>query len=143
MAVPVLVHLALIHGRTGARVPSQLPPLTKPVRSRAEGKVCPPGVLADADRSAYLSGRSLLRVSPAGVLVSLRRRFTCGSCLYPAVTAVAFYSRTNNDAHRCRLRVGREAARVGSAPHANWQSGSNLAETRVVVLAARWRRSEM
>lgn len=89
--------------------------------------MCPPGVFADADRSAYLSGRSLLRVSPAGVLVSLRRRFTCGSCLYPAVTAVAFYSRTNNDAHRCRLRVGREAARTPTGRvEATWQKRASL-----------------
>lgn len=39
--MPVLVHLALIRGRTGARVPSQLPPRTKPVRSRAEGESVP------------------------------------------------------------------------------------------------------
>lgn len=126
MAVEVMIHLALIHGRTGARVPAQLPPRTKPVKSRAKGK-CARLPSSPTPTGALTSPAARCSRFPGLCPCFAAAPFTCGICLYPAVTAVAFYSRMNNDAHRYRLRVGREVARLGSAPHANYESGSNLA----------------
>lgn len=131
-----MIHLALIHGRTGARVPSQLLPPTKPVRSRAKGKCArlpssPTPTVVLTSPAARCSRFSGLR--PCFATASL----TCGICLYPAATAVAFYSRINNDAHRCgsACRFGKWlvlAARCTPTTRveATWQ-------TRLVVLPAR------
>lgn len=140
MAVQVRIHLALIHARTGAREPSPLLPRTKPVQSRAEGKVFPPAVLTDADRSAYLSGRSLLLVPGF-----------C-PCFSPAPFYVWILSLSRSDGC-CILQPneegrapGKAACGSGSGPPrlrcarqlAEWKQ---LGKGRLVVLAARWRRS--
>lgn len=118
MAVKLMILLSFIHDRTSARAPPKLPlPHTKHVKKKKKEEKnesqrgdCFPPTLTGCERLPPRPlARSLARCSgpPAFVLVSLRRCFTCECCLYPAKTAVAFYSKRNGSVRRWRLCAAR------------------------------------
>lgn len=128
-----MIHRDPSRGRTGARVPPEVLPRTtrvkiteaKATRARLPSSPTPTGALTSpaARCSRFPGSRPRSATAP----------FMCGICLYPAMTAVAFYSQMDSGA--CRPRKWPVLAPLRTPTtrvEATWQ-------TRLAALTARRR----
>lgn len=117
-----MILLSFIRDRTSARVPFKLLPDTKHVKIKPAKSQ-----RGDCFHERLPPGRWLL-LSPGVCPCFATALLMYECCLYPAKTAVAFYSKRNNTVHWWRLCAGRSVACLCSPLHVTKWSGQDLAD---------------